>query len=115
MGCLLRSTSTTDSPLQILAIRTKRDSLSVRQDRIAQQIDAVIELLSAQIAEFDGAIARLPEKNRTLASPARPLSIVPGIGPTVLPPFSQRFATRHARPTPRRVAAPPVCWLGGSL
>jgi transposase len=64
------------------AEKTRRHNAG--QDEIALQIEAMIDLLTRQIAELDRAIARLIEKDRTLSSQARLLSAVPGVGPTVL-------------------------------
>jgi len=57
---------------------------SAGQDEIASQIEAMIDLLSRQIADLDRTIAGLIAEDRTLSFQARLLSAVPGIGPTVL-------------------------------
>jgi len=57
---------------------------SAGQDEIATAIEAMIKLLTRQIADLDHRIAGLIEQDPTLASQARLLNGVPGIGPTVL-------------------------------
>ncbi|WP_075223185.1 IS110 family transposase [Acuticoccus yangtzensis] len=64
------------------AEKTRRHNAG--QDEIAFQIEAMIDLLTRQIAELDRVIARLIEEDLTLSSQARLLRAVPGIGPTVL-------------------------------
>ena len=57
---------------------------SAGQPEIAAAIEAMISLLSDQIAELDRKIARLIADDATLAQQAKLLTEVPGIGPTVL-------------------------------
>jgi transposase len=57
---------------------------SAGQDEISAGIEAMIELLGKQIADFDRKIAALIAEDQTLAAQARLLSAVPGVGPTVL-------------------------------
>ncbi|WP_075223095.1 IS110 family transposase [Acuticoccus yangtzensis] len=64
------------------AEKTRRHNAG--QDEIAAQIEAMIGLLTRQIAELDRAIAGLIEEEPTFSSQARLLRAVPGIGPTVL-------------------------------
>ena len=57
---------------------------SAGQNEIGAGIEAMIELLGKQIADFDRKIAALIAEDQTLAAQARLLSAVPGVGPTVL-------------------------------
>lgn len=57
---------------------------SAGQDEIAMAIEAMIDLLGRQITDLDRRIAGLIDEDATLASQARLLTAVPGIGPTVL-------------------------------
>jgi len=57
---------------------------SAGQAEIAEAIEAMIALLSAQVADLDKRIANLIAADADLAAQARLLGAVPGIGPTVL-------------------------------
>lgn len=57
---------------------------SAGQPEIAQAIETMIDLLSRQIAVLDRQIAAFIAEDQTLAEQARLLTVVPGIGPTVL-------------------------------
>lgn len=76
-------------------LRRRRQLVDMRKDEklhrhsaseieVATAIDAMIELLGRQIADLDRHIASLINGDRQLAGQAKPLSAVPGIGPTVL-------------------------------
>jgi transposase len=57
---------------------------SAGQPAILREIEAMIALLGRRVARLDREIAALIAASPTLARPARLLSAVPGIGPTVL-------------------------------
>ncbi|MET3436795.1 transposase [Sphingomonas sp. 1185] len=57
---------------------------SAGQPEIAQAIEAMIDLLSQQIAELDRQIAGFIAQDQVLSEQAHLLNAVPGIGPTVL-------------------------------
>lgn len=57
---------------------------SAGQPEIAQAIEAMIDLLSQQIAQLDRQIAGFIAQDRALSEQAQLLTTVPGIGPTVL-------------------------------
>jgi len=57
---------------------------SAGQPEIAQAIEAMIDMLSQQIATLDRQIAGFIAQDQALAEQARLLNAVPGIGPTVL-------------------------------
>lgn len=58
--------------------------LSAGHDDIAEQIDAMIALLSTQIRALDQRIKSLIDKDQRLSEQAALMRAVPGIGPTVL-------------------------------
>ncbi|ANC88686.1 transposase (plasmid) [Sphingomonas sp. NIC1] len=57
---------------------------SAGQPEIVQAIEAMIDLLSQQIAQLDHQIAGFIAQDQALSEQARLLTAVPGIGPTVL-------------------------------
>lgn len=57
---------------------------SAGQPEIAQAIEAMIDLLSQQIADLDRQIAGFIAQDQALSEQAQLLNAVPGIGPTVL-------------------------------